>query len=139
MPRGHIVIDASAALKWVLEERGTAAALQLLDDDVLHAPDFMLVEVANVLWSKVRRGVLKRVEADAGYEAIAAVPIALAPLGELTLAARSLAFALDLTLYDALYAALAQRFDCPLATADETLARAMNASGIPGSALLLID
>lgn len=133
----HVVVDASAALKWVLDEAGTSAALALLDEDVIHAPDFMFVEVANVLWSKVRRRVLTRSESDAAFEAIAAVPIVLAPLGELTLAARSLAYALDLTVYDALYAALAQRLDCPLATADEALAQAMTASGITGSALLI--
>jgi len=68
-----VVIDASAALKWILDEPGQAAALALLDEDVLHAPDFLLVDVANVLWSKVRRRVLDRGQADAAYEAIAVV------------------------------------------------------------------
>lgn len=137
MATSHVVVDASVALKWVLEERGTASALAILDEDVIHAPDFMLVEVANVLWAKVSRQVVTRAEADAAFEAIAAVPVAFTPLGELTRPARSLSFALDLTVYDALYAALAQQFDCPLATADSDLARAMSASGIGGSALLI--
>jgi len=71
-----IVVDASAALKWILDEDGQLAALRLLDEDVLHAPDFLLVEVTNVLWSKVRRRVLDRTQADVIYEAVAAVPIA---------------------------------------------------------------
>jgi predicted nucleic acid-binding protein len=133
----QVVVDASTALKWVLEEPGTEAALRVLDEDVIHAPDFLLVEVANVLWAKARRGVLTRAGADAAFEAVAAVPIAYAPLGELTSPARSLAFALDVTLYDALYAALAQRFDCPLVTADVALANAINASGMAGSARLI--
>jgi len=134
---GQIVVDASVALKWVLDEPGSTQALAVLDSDVLHAPEFLLVEVANVFWAKQRRGIISRAAADAAFEAIAAVPFALAPIGELTAAARTLAFGLDLTVYDALYAALAQRYDCPLVTADRQLAQAMNASGMTGSARLI--
>lgn len=137
MPARRIVVDASVALKWVIEEEGTAAALKLLDEDVLHAPDFLLLEVANVLWSKSRRAVLSRQEADEAYHAIAAVPMALTPLAELVVPARALAFALDLTTYDAIYAALAQELACALATADEKLEGAIRAAGLPGSALLV--
>jgi hypothetical protein len=55
-----VVVDASAALKWILDEDGQSAALELLDEDMLHAPDFLLGDVANVLWSKVRRRVGNR-------------------------------------------------------------------------------
>ncbi len=137
MARRSVVVDASTALKWAIAEHGSEAALDLLEWDVIHAPDFILVEVANVLWSKVRRQVVGRSEADAAFEAIASVPIALTPIGELALAARGLAFALDVTVYDALYAALARRYNCPLATADRSLAAALNASGGPGAGLLI--
>lgn len=132
-----VVVDASAALKWILDEDGQAAALSLLDEDVLHAPDFLLVEVANVLWSKVRRRILDRTHADAAYDAIAAVPVAYTSVAELTVPARSLAHALDLSVYDALYAALAQRLRCALATADARLAGAVDASGIAEPARLI--
>ncbi|MBX3705202.1 MAG: type II toxin-antitoxin system VapC family toxin [Pseudomonadales bacterium] len=125
-----VVVDASAALKWVLDEPGQDDALGLLDEDILHAPDFLLVEVANVLWSKVRRHVLDRAQADAAYDAIAGIPIAYTTTGELALPARTLAHALDVSVYDALYAALAQRLNCALATADVRLASAVDASGI---------
>lgn len=125
-----VVVDASVALKWVLDESGQADALALLDEDILHAPDFLLIEVANVLWSKVRRRVIDRAQADAAYDAIAGVPMAYTTMSELALPARSLAHALDLSVYDALYAALAQRLRCALATADVRLARAVEASGI---------
>jgi len=137
VPLQRVVVDASAALKWVLEEEGTAAASELLDTDVLHAPDFMLLEAANVLWAKARRGILTRSEADTAFQALAAVPLVLTPLAELTRPARTLGFALDLTVYDAVYAALAQQLDCPLATADRTLAQAMTAAGLAGSAQLI--
>lgn len=132
-----VVVDASAALKWILDEGGQEAALALLEEDVLHAPDFLLVEVANVLWSKVRRQILDRAQADAAYDAIASVPIAYTSVADLTVPARSLAHALDLSVYDALYAALAQRLRCPLATADTRLAGAVDASGIAEPARLV--
>lgn len=137
MPLQRVVVDASAALKWVLEEEGSPDALELLGRDVLHAPDFLLLEVANVLRTKVRRGALSRSDADAAFRTLAAVPMALTPLAELIRPARSLAFALDLTVYDAVYAALAQQLDCPLATADRTLAQATTAAGLAGSAQLI--
>lgn len=65
------------------------------------------------------------------------MPLVLTPLAELTRPARSLAFALDLTVYDAVYAALAQQLDCPLATADEKLADALTAAQLTASALLI--
>ena len=137
MPLRRLVVDASVALKWVIDEEGTPAALDLLAEDVLHAPDFLLLEVANVLWSKARRGVLSRPQADEAYDAIAAVPLTLTPLADLLTPARALAFALDLTTYDAVYAALAQKLACPLATADERLVRGVRAAGLPGGALLV--
>jgi len=137
LPLQRVVVDASAALKWVLEEEGSPEALELLNRDVLHAPDFLLLEVANVLWTKVRRSALSRTDADAAFQTLAAVPMVLTPLAELIPPARSLAFALDLTVYDAVYAALAQQLDCPLATADAALARAMTDAALTGSALLI--
>ena len=65
------------------------------------------------------------------------MPVVLVPDGELTAAARSLAFALNVTVYDALYAALAQRLGCPLATADATMARAIDVAGIGHPARLM--
>src|SRR6266404_5666664 len=53
---GPSVIDASVALKWVIEEDGSEAATALLVGDVLAAPDFVVIECANVLWAKTRRG-----------------------------------------------------------------------------------
>lgn len=137
MPLQRVVVDASAALKWVLEDESSPVALELLDRDVLHAPDFLLLEAANVLWTKVRRGALSRPDADAAFQTLAAVPMVLTPLAELIPPARSLAFALDLTVYDAVYAALAQQLACPLATADAALARAMTAAALTGSAQLI--
>jgi hypothetical protein len=51
-----LVVDASVALKWVLEEPDSPAAEALLriEPDLL-IPDFWLWEATNVLWVQVRR------------------------------------------------------------------------------------
>jgi predicted nucleic acid-binding protein len=41
----------------VIEEDGSEAANALLLEEPLVAPDLLLVECANVLWTKARRGV----------------------------------------------------------------------------------
>lgn len=132
-----MVVDASVALKWVLDEEGTEAALAVLEEDVLYAPDFLLLECANVLWTKVRRQVMTREQADAAYDAIAAVPWVTVPLAELIAPARALSYALDLTIYDCVYAALSARMHCALATADGKLARALESTGIGVPARLI--
>lgn len=126
-----LIVDASVSVKWVVAEQGTDEARALLQgNDALHAPEFMLLEVANVLWSKARRRVVTRAEAEDAYAAIAAAPIAVTPLSDLLAPARSLAFGLDVTVYDATYVALAQKIDGALATADQGLAEALGASGL---------
>jgi predicted nucleic acid-binding protein len=126
----QIVVDASVALKWVLDEPGTRHAAELVGES-LHAPDFMLVEVANVLWAKSRRKQLTRKQADSAFDAVVQTPVAITQIGDLLAPARSLGFALDLTLYDCLYVALAQRLGFPLATADSGIADAIEAAALP--------
>ena len=47
-----LVLDASVAVKWFVEEPGTAAALALLaEDESLIAPELVIAEVANVAWN----------------------------------------------------------------------------------------
>lgn len=53
-----LVIDASIAVKWVVEEEGTIEALALRGAAKLIAPDLLIAECANILWKKVRRGEL---------------------------------------------------------------------------------
>jgi predicted nucleic acid-binding protein len=55
-----LVVDASIAAKWYLNEMHSGSAEKLLDSNVfqLHAPDLLLPEVGNVLWKKRRSGEL---------------------------------------------------------------------------------
>ena len=52
-----LVVDASVAAKWLLEEAGTQQARELLmGDQPLLAPTLILSEVANAIWKAVARG-----------------------------------------------------------------------------------
>lgn len=56
-----IVVDASVAVKWFVEEEGHQFALSLLEQHlVIIAPDLIFSETTNVLWKKLRRGEVTR-------------------------------------------------------------------------------
>lgn len=124
-------MDASIALRWLLDEVEASSAFDLLEKSVLHAPDFLLVEVSNVLWVKTRAQTLDRDGAQELYERLTELPITFWPTAELLARARTASFAYDLTLYDALYVALSERSGYPLATADLGIIAALQRSGKP--------
>ena len=54
-----LVIDASVALKWFVEEDGTQQAAAILDGtELLIAPDLIVAEVCNAGWRAVRAGTM---------------------------------------------------------------------------------
>ncbi|HEY1301871.1 MAG TPA: type II toxin-antitoxin system VapC family toxin [Stellaceae bacterium] len=119
-----MIIDASLALKWVIEEDGSTLARELLLRETLAAPDLITVECANVLWAKARRGVIARDLATAALAAILAAPVALRPTAGYAAQAQALAFELNQTAYDSLYLALALAEHDILCTADAAFAAA---------------
>jgi predicted nucleic acid-binding protein len=117
-----LVVDASVAVKWVVEEEGSEAAASLAGGD-LAAPTLLLAECANVLWAKARRGELNREEALQRLQALRASPLELFPLESLVERALELAYELNHPAYDAFYLALAERLDRSLVTDDRRLHR----------------
>jgi predicted nucleic acid-binding protein len=127
------VVDASTALKWVLQEDGSEAAAALLDGRPLHVPTLLFAEVGNALWSAVRRGRLTPAEAADALHLVGSAPLRL-PAGEVALANRALELALllDHPVYDCIYLALALQHEVPVVTADRRFAQA--AARVPEAA-----
>lgn len=118
-----LVIDASIAVKWLVEEEGTAEALALRGRARLIAPDLLVAECANILWKKVRRRELTRDEALLAGRLLQGADIELVPMRPLLAAALRLALELDHPAYDCAYLALAVERDCRFVTADRGLLR----------------
>ena len=117
------VIDASVAIKWVVEEDGTLQALALRGRAKLIAPELLVSECANILWKKVRKRELSRDEAVFAARLLQTADIELLPTRSLLETATRIAIELDHPAYDCLYIAIAVENGCQFVTADESLVR----------------
>lgn len=119
-----VVVDASVAVRWLLDVPGSERAYRLIrKEDRVVAPDLVMTEIANALWKAVRFAGLAPATAA---EAIAQAGIGFHELiPSLALANRALAIALDLRhpVYDCFYLALAETRESHLVTADDRLLR----------------
>ena len=119
-----LIVDASIAVKWLFTEPHSHESRRLLAPRIdLHAPDFILTEVANVIWKKARR---KDIPSPTPYiKELANLKdaVALQPSTELVIKAAALAAQIDHPVYDCVYLACAEEGDAPLITADEKLAQ----------------
>ena len=118
-----VVIDASIAIKWVVEEEGTPQSLMLLRRAKVIAPELLVAECANILWRKVRQKELSKDEAHLAAQLLQVSAIELVPTRTLLGAATRIAIELDHPAYDCLYLALAIERDCRFVTADERFLR----------------
>lgn len=123
------VIDASIAVKWVVEEEGTPEALALRQRTRLIAPELLVAECANILWKKVARDELLREEALLAAKLLQGAEVELLPMRSLFEVATTLAIELVHPAYDCIYLALAIENDCQFVTADERLLRKLGQSG----------
>jgi predicted nucleic acid-binding protein len=114
----RLVVDASVALKWFVEEAGSDLAEHVAMQHELIAPELIVAEVHNALWRIERLG---RLGAEDVAEATASFPsyfdrlFALTPLEPL---AARIARALDHPVYDCFYVALAEIDGSAMVTAD---------------------
>jgi predicted nucleic acid-binding protein len=118
-----LVIDASVAVKWVVDETGTPEALILRDRGRLIAPELLVPECANILWKKVLRKELSKAEALLAARLLQGSEIELMSTRSLLESATRIAIDLDHPAYDCLYLALAVENDCHFVTADDAFIR----------------
>ncbi|MGE0226718.1 MAG: type II toxin-antitoxin system VapC family toxin [Acetobacteraceae bacterium] len=116
------VVDASVALKWFIEEDGTAQAVALLrSGDTLIAPDLIVPEVCNAAWKALRAGLIHPSQQSAIAARLPSALDSLVPTGSLAPRASALAQMLDHPAYDCFYLALAEQQAATLVTADRRL------------------
>ena len=66
-----VVVDASIAIKWYVDEVHTSDAEQLIDGRFeLHAPELILSEFGNILWKKCRNDDLDEIVAMSAIASI---------------------------------------------------------------------
>ena len=117
-----VVVDASVACKWLIEEEGsTAAAALLAVREALVAPDLIVAEVASVLWRKATAGAISPAHAASAVVELPGQFDELVPASALARRALTIALALGHPAYDCLYLALAEARGAHLVTADERL------------------
>lgn len=139
------IVDANVALQLVLKQELTDSASALFDrvvaDDPLqmHVPDLFFAEITNVLTLQTRLG-KPRLLAEQAYAALQYLRLLpFAVTGNHALGPRALELAMlhRLNGYDAIYVALAEKFDLPFITADNKLVNALK--GYPGDIRWLGD
>ncbi len=113
-------MDASVAIKLVVTEPGSDAALRLHGRNLL-APDLLWPECANILWKATRRGSLTPEQAELAGAALLRLPFEIVESAGLLAGALARALRLDHPAYDCLYLELAAREGLPLVTADRRL------------------
>ena len=120
------VVDASVAIKWVLPEIHSDAAMLLLHDDRdLLVPDFFFPEIGNILWKRVRRGEATLENAIDDFRRLMAIDLHIQPSLSLMPQALEIAVRIEQAVYDCVYLALAVSNDCQMVTADQRFYNAL--------------
>lgn len=117
-----LVVDTNIAIKWVVPESDSAAALELLAHQIL-APELLLSECLNVLWQKRMKQELDARGTDAALVALASASIDWVPIKPLMNDVLELSARLKHPAYDCAYLAAAMRMDVPMVTADGRFVR----------------
>jgi predicted nucleic acid-binding protein len=119
-----VIIDASVAVKWVVDEPDGDKAEKLLSQR-LAAPALWLAEAASALWSKHRRQDISEDEVRGACVTLRQAPVLQLSLDPLLPAAIDYALTLQHPVYDCFYLAAAHLHDTHLVTADLRFARRM--------------
>ena len=121
-----IVLDASAAIEWLLQTpKAPAIEARLFPkaaDPRCHAPHLLDVEVAQVLRKQVAKGVMSDARGQEALHDLLDLPLVRYPHDFLL--PRVWELRKNLTAYDAVYVALAEALGFPLITCDASIAGA---------------
>jgi predicted nucleic acid-binding protein len=120
-----IVVDSSALYEALIETPHSAAITRRLfaDEETIHAPHLIDLEIANVLRRYVNRRELSALAGQQALDDLASIPIKRYP--HTVLVSRIWDLRDNLTAYDAAYVALAEMLSAPLLTRDMALSTAV--------------
>lgn len=134
------VVDASVAIKWFLPEVHSEAAARLLRRAYrLLAPDLIWAEFGNALWKKWRRKEIEANVAQGILQDFRRFPVDVHGSDLLVQTAWEIAVEFELTVYDSLYLALAQRTGCSLVTADSKFRNVLKSTRLAPFVLWIED
>ncbi len=129
-----VVVDTSALVRLYIPDGPVPVGLEdavesaWRGDVVLVAPELFLAEVGQVLRKKESAGFMSEEECDAVLDAVLALPLETVAHRPLVLDALAMARQTGLTVYDALFMALAKGRGANLISADERLVEAFGES-----------
>ena len=126
----NLVIDASVVIKAyvpeILSDKAEEVMLRVADGElVLLAPDLLYPETGNILWKKRRLHELTLAEVDEIVNAISALPIKIEASRPVMPLAVTIAMQSGITVYDAMYVAVARIYETRMITADKKLVDAL--------------
>jgi predicted nucleic acid-binding protein len=134
-----LVLDASVALSWLLEDAGAdqvyaVAVFAALREPAAeaHVPAIWGLEVASVIAKSEARGALQVARSEAFLVAVASAPIRCDAGTDVHALKETLQLArrYRLSAYDASYLELALRLSLPIASLDDDLRRAAGKAGV---------
>jgi predicted nucleic acid-binding protein len=126
----NLVIDASVVIKAyvpeILSNKAEEVMSRVADGElVLLAPDLLYPETGNILWKKGRLHELTLAEADEIVDAIIALPIRIEASRPVMPLAVAIAMQSGITVYDAMYVAVARIYETRVITADKKLVESL--------------
>ena len=130
------VVDASVAIKLFVVESDSPIVHRFFTRSVetpptrFYVPDLFFVECTNILWKYTRRYNYPVQNAQQDVVTLRALDFRVISTTDLIVPALSLALKFDITAYDAVYVALAQKLNIPLVTADERLGRKLETADV---------
>ena len=126
----NLVIDASVVIKAyvpeIMSDKAEEVLTRVADGElVLLAPDLLYPETGNILWKKRRLHELTLAEVDEIVDAISALPIKIEASRPVMPLAVTIAMHSGITVYDAMYVAVARIYETRMITADKKLVDAL--------------
>lgn len=117
-----LIVDASVAIKWFIDEPGSDTARRLWQEEPnLLAPDLIVPEVCNAAWRKVRLGQSDPAQAREIAVRLRHGVLEVRPTSTLASRAVELALELEHPVCDCFYLALVEMEKSTMVTADRRL------------------